>query len=273
MTIDRYKIEWIPLNKLSVVWITAQRPYDEKWAKAIADEFDPDKFDPLVVTKPNGAGFFHLVEGQHRRGALQIFAGKLDGTSGENESAPCRVIDEADPARAAEIWLGINKGRKAIKPVAEFKVAVTAKRDIEVQINRVVTKLGYQVSQTRHPYHVSAVSALKLIYNRHGIDIVERTLKTLTTLWEGDPQSVSSDLLRGFAIFLNEFHTHANIKRLQIRVGDRFTPFKFIEAAQARKQNTLERLDEAISELLIREYNYGLKESGSKLFHKETVEE
>jgi len=68
---------------------------------------------------------------------------------------------------------------------------------------------------------------------------------------------------------LNEFHSHVQMKRLQQRVGERFTPFKFIEAAKARKQNTLERLDEAISELLIREYNFGLKDGGSKLFHKD----
>jgi len=259
---DRYKIEWIPLKSLCVVWVNAQRPYDEKWAKSIADEFDPDKFDPLVVTKPNGNGIYHLVEGQHRRGALQIFGG-------DDQQAPCRIIDEADPARAAEIWLGINKGRKSIKPVSEFKVAVTAQREIEVQINRVLNKLGYQVSQTKQPFHISAVSALKLIYNRHGITVVERTVRTLTHMWGGDPQAVSSHLLRGFAIFLNEFHSHVQMKRLQQRVGERFTPFKFIEAAKARKQNTLERLDEAISELLIREYNFGLKDGGSKLFHKD----
>src|SRR5215831_10655473 len=115
---DRYKIEYIPVCKLSVVWVSAQRPYDEKWAKSIADDFDPDKFDPLVVTLPNGQGIYHIIEGQHRRWALQMYAAKIDKhNNGQNEMAPCRIVEEADPARAAEIWLGINKGRKAIKPV------------------------------------------------------------------------------------------------------------------------------------------------------------
>jgi hypothetical protein len=267
---ERYKIENIPVKNLSVIWVNAQRPYDEKWAKAIADDFDPDKFDPIVVTKPNGHGVYHVVEGQHRRNALQMFAAKMDGTSGENELAPCRVVDEADPARAAEIWLGINKGRKAIKPVHEFKVAVTAGRDIEVQINRVLHRLGFQVSLGKGPYHISAVSALRSIYNIHGIGTVEKTLRTLIHLWAGDPAAVSSPLLRGFAIFVHEFDGHINMKRLTQQVGQRFSPYKFKEAAEARKQSTLEKLDEAISELLIREYNKGLKAGENKLHHKST---
>src|SRR6516225_5950032 len=105
---ERYKTEWIPVKVLSVVWVNAQRPYDEKWAKQIADNFDPDKFDPIVVTQPNGQGIYHIVEGQHRRHALEMFAAKTNNGIGENELAPCRVIDEVDPARAAEIWLGNN---------------------------------------------------------------------------------------------------------------------------------------------------------------------
>jgi hypothetical protein len=265
---DRYKIEYIQVKNLSVVWVSAQRPYDEKWAQTIANDFDPDKFDPLVVTKPNGHGIYHIIEGQHRRNALQIYAAKADGSSGENELAPCRIVDEADPARAAEIWLGINKGRKAIKPVAEFKVAVTAERDVEVAINRILAKLGYKVSSVKSDYHISAVSALRLVYNRHGPQMIEKTLIALSTLWGGDPQAVCSPLLRGFAIFVNEFDGHYSLKRLKQQISDRFSPWKFKEAAEARKQSTLEKLDEAISELIIREYNKGLKDP-HKLHHKQ----
>ena len=49
-----YKLEWIRVRDLAVVWPEAQRPYKERWAKEIADNFDPDKFDPIKVTLPNG---------------------------------------------------------------------------------------------------------------------------------------------------------------------------------------------------------------------------
>lgn len=258
---ERYKIEWIPVKNLSVVWVQSQRAYNEKWAKEIADNLDPEKFDPLIVTKPNGHGIYHIIEGQHRRGALEIYAGN------DAECAPCRVIDDADPARAAEIWLGVNAGRKAIKPIVAFTVSVTAERDVEVAINRVITRCGYKVSAVKQQYNIAAVSALRTIYNRHGISTVDKTLRTLSTVWGGDTAAVSSAILRGFAIFLNEFSEHVSVKRLKQQVGDRFTPANFQEAATVRKRTTLEKVDEAISELLLREYNRGLKDS-QRLHHK-----
>lgn len=267
---ERYKLVDIQVKHLSVVWVNAQRPYNEKWAQTIADNFDPDKFDPLVVTKADGLGVYHVIEGQHRRHALQKFAAKLDGTSGENEYAPCRVVDDADPERAAEIWLGINKGRKAIKPVHEFKVAVTAEREIEVDINRIVIKVGYKVSATKAQYTISAVSALRMVYNVHSPLTLERTLRLLSDLWGGDPAAVSAPLLRGFGMFVNEFHGSAQLKRLRQQIGERFTPWKFRDAADARRKNTLEKLDEAIAENIIREYNKGLP-SKSCLRHKQAT--
>jgi len=265
---DRYKIEYIPVKNLSVVWVQAQRPYNSKWAHEIAENFDPDKFDPLVVTKPNGEGVYHIIEGQHRRHALEIYAAKC-GDKAENEQAPCRVIEEADPARAAEIWLGINAGRKSIRPIQEFLVAVIANRDVEVAINRIVTRVGYRVSAAKLENTISAVSALKMVYNRHGAETLEKTLRVLNSIWGSDPQAVTSPILRGFGIFLHEFGSHVTVRRLNQQVGEKFTPWKFQDAAEARKQSTLERLDEAIAELLVREYNRGLKEE-NKIHHKKT---
>jgi len=265
---EKYRVEYIPVKNLSVIWVQAQRPYNEKWAREIAESFDPDKFDPLVVTQPNGEGIYHIIEGQHRRHALEMYASKFSGKS-ENELAPCRVVDEADPARAAEIWLGINAGRKKIQPITEFMVAVIANREPEVAINRILTRVGYRVSSRKSFGAIAAVSALKLIHNRYGGLTLEKTLRTLQSLWSEDPQAVLSTLLRGFSIFVHEFGDHVNLRRLKQQVGERFTPFKFEMAAKAHKQTTLERIDETISELLIREYNRGLKEE-SKIQHKKS---
>src|SRR5262245_47168180 len=96
-----YKLEWIPCRNLAVVWPEAQRPYKESVAKKIADNFDPDKFDPCRVTLPNGNGIYHLCEGQHRKSGLEMLYGP-------NELCPCIIVEESDPARAAEVFLGIN---------------------------------------------------------------------------------------------------------------------------------------------------------------------
>jgi hypothetical protein len=267
MTAIEYGIEYIAVKNLSVIWVQAQRPFNEKWAKEIADNFDPDKFDPVIVTKPNGQGVYHIVEGQHRRHALEMFASKFPGGKAAEEKCPCRIVDEADPKRAAEIWLGINAGRKAVKPITGFEVGVVAKREPEVTINRIVQNNGFKVSSAKSPFCISAVGALRTIYNRHSDSTLAHSLQALKLLWGGDPQAVSSPMLRGFAIFLNEFYDHVDARRLQRQIGERFTPWKFKESAEIRKHSSQEKLDEAISELIIREYNRGARE-GVKLKHK-----
>lgn len=262
-------IVYIPVKNLSVVWVQCQRPYDEKWAKEIADNFDPDKFDPLIVTKPNGHGIYHIIEGQHRRHALEMYAARCNapGKPADTEMAPCRVAADADPARAAEIWLGVNKGRKSVKPIHGFKVAVVAGREPEVTINNILTSNGYHVSPEKKPDCVAAVNALKVVFNRHGRMTLNNVLRTIRLLWKGDPNAVANPLLRGFGIFVHEFGTHVDNRRLVAKIGVRWTPYKLWQAAEARKGTMQERLDESIYELLVREYNKGLKES-AKLKHK-----
>lgn len=258
-------VVYIPVKQLSVVWTQSQRPYNDKWAQEIADNFDPDMFDPLIVTKPNGEGIYHVIEGQHRRHALEKYAAKFPGKPGD-EQAPCRVVAEANPARAAQIWLGVNSGRKAVRPIAGFLVAVVARQEPEVTINNVVIHAGYRVSAAKGPDTIAAVSALRTVYDRHGKQTLGTVLRVLRLVWEGDPQAVSSPLLRGFGIFLHEFNVHVDNKRLANRIGKKWSPYEFVLAAEARKKSTMERLDVAISELLLREYNSGLKEH--RLRHK-----
>jgi hypothetical protein len=269
MTIVKPDIVYIPVRQLSVTWVQAQRPYNEKWAKEIADNLDPDKFDPIIVTKPNGENIYHIIEGQHRRHALEMYAAKLSPNGrGDSEQAPCRIVADANPARAAEIWLGINGGRKAVRPIHGFTVAVVALREPEVTINQLIKNNGFHIAEEKQKNCISAVSALKIVYERHSRMTLGNVLKTVRHLWDGDPQSVSAPMLKGFGIFIHEFGTHVDNKRLAAKVGEKWSPFKLVEAAKAHKHSTMQRLDEAISELLMREYNKGLKE-GLKLKHKE----
>jgi hypothetical protein len=259
---DKMDIQYIAVRNLSVIWVQSQRPYNEKWAKEIAEEFDPDKFDPLVVTKPNGHGIYHIIEGQHRRYALEMFAAKMNRSGdGSNEQAPCRVVAEADPARAAEIWLGINQGRKRTNKVHEFRVSVVANREPEKSINRIILRCGYKVAVEHRDNCVSAVSSLRRAYIRQGADVLATVLNTLRALWDSDPAAVQGHLICGFAIFLHEFGTKVSVSRLKKNIADKFTPWKFLGAANMRRDSTQERLEEAVAELLIREYNRNLKDS------------
>jgi hypothetical protein len=252
--LDDYKIEFIALKHLSVIWVQSQRTPNVKWARRIADEFDPDKFEPPIVTLPNGSGDYHIVEGQHRKMAVEMLWGP-------NEMIPCRVLNQTDPARAAEIWLGINEGRKKPRAVPAFKVAVTARREPELSINKLVNRLGFSVAEHKSAETLTAVSALISIWGRNGGELtLSRTLQMVRTLWPGDAAGPDGSILRGLALFLNEFGLHTDSKRMKLAIGRKYTPGQFTAAANARKETTKDRLDEVMADMILREYNRGLPE-------------
>jgi hypothetical protein len=259
-----YVTKHIAVKQLSVVWRKSQRQYDEAWAKKLATDFDPDKYEPVIVTKPNGADIYHIVEGQHRVGAVVINWGP------ETEIA-CHVIGEADPARAAEIWLGINQGRKKIRPVVEFLVAVEAKREIEVAVNAVVKKAGYIVSEySKGNNVVTAVNALRKIYKIYGSVVLLHTLQTCRLLWASDPHGVRGAMVTGFGMFINEFQSQIEPAHLKKAILNQYkSPWKFLDAVKLEAEKSCETMDVAMSELVRMKYNKGLRDSAKRLKRKE----
>src|SRR5215469_8065840 len=94
---DKQTITWIRVKNLSVVWVQAQRPLDPKFAREIADNFDPEMFGTIAVTLPNGKGMYHIIDGNHRRAAVEHLWGS-------EEMVPCEIFQASDPARAARIF-------------------------------------------------------------------------------------------------------------------------------------------------------------------------
>jgi hypothetical protein len=258
-----YSVTHIAAKRLSVVWVKSQRPYNEAWSKSIADNFDPDKFEPVIVTQPNGAGIYHIIEGQHRTRAVEMMWGV-------NEMVPCRVLDEADPKRAAEIWLGINAGRKAIKPVTAFLVAVEAQRETEVVINNVVKRAGYRVGTSAATENtISAVAALRKVFTNYGEKILYQTLQTCRLIWGSDSHGASGSIVSGLGLFLNEFQGHVDQIHLKRAVTNQYkSPGNFIEAARYESDETSETLDVAMSNLLRKKYNLKQRDD-KKLKRKE----
>jgi hypothetical protein len=248
-----FKTEWIPIRQLAVVWENAQRPFKAKWAQHIADNFDPDKFDHVKVTLPNGNGIYHICEGQHRTRAAEI-------ALGPNQRVPCIIAPESDPARAAELFLATNTERSYVTKVARFKVAVTAKHDEEVAINRIVLHNGYSVEGTHAQDTIAAVDALKFAFNKTKKTLND-TLVVVRGTYGGDPAAVAAPIIRGYASFLCEFLGHVDFAHLQKSVLKEFeSPNKLLLAAKSVKEMQKVSMTVAIWMLLLKTYNRGRRD-------------
>jgi len=248
-----FKIEFIYIRNLAVVWEEAQRPFKASWAQQIADNFDPDKFDPVKVTLPNGNGIYHICEGQHRTRAAEI-------ALGPNQKVPCIVAPESDPAKAAELFLGTNADRSYVSKVACFKVAVTAKHNAEVNINRIVVHNKYHVEANHAQDAIAAVDALRFAYGK-GKQTLHDTLRVLRATFGGDPSGVIAAIIRGYALFICEFTGHINFDHLRKCVLKRFeSPNKLRQAAKVHHEADGIPMATAVYRLLLEAYNKGQRQ-------------
>ncbi len=200
-TDDRF-LKWIPTKKLSNIWVKSQRPYRLAWAQEIANNLDPDEFGVLIVSLPNGVGIYHIVDGQHRHGAVRI-------AFGEDQKVPCLVINAEEPGKAAKVWLGLNNTKKA-HPVDHFRLRVEANETPAPEILKLIQRLGFDIDYRTHfsaetqKVYMSGVTALTWIYTRHNADVLGLTLGLITRLWAKDPLSFESATLKAFGQFCGE---------------------------------------------------------------------
>lgn len=255
------EITWIPIRNLSVVWAQSQRKLKEKHAQDIADNFDPEMFGLLAVTRPNGHGMYHVIDGHHRRVAVE----KLWG---EDEMVPCQVFDAEDPARAAKLFDEINTRRKSPQPIEIFRVRVTAGNKVQVSINKIVQSCGYIISshggKTKHDVPtISCVGALEAVYMTSGGDVLKETLDTINAVWGIDTGAVGAVMVRGIGEFLSEFRDFDRV-RLRERMANS-TPARLLGRAKQWQEIHGGGAASAVKRIMIELYNDGLRTEKKRL--------
>lgn len=153
----------------------SQRELRKGWAAEIANEFDPDKFLPLLVSKRDGRYF--VIDGQHRVEAMKLMGW-------HDQEVQCWVFDGLTLAQEADLFLHHNN-RRTVTTFDKFRIGVEAQREIECDINRIVLINGLKVQRSRGEGGVSAVSSLRRVY---GFDpaVLARTLRIVHNAYGDD---------------------------------------------------------------------------------------
>ena len=253
---QNYRIKWIPVRNLAVVWTDAQRKMHEPRVREIIAGFDPNRFDPIRVTLPDGNGIYHVCDGQKRVKAV--------GTMwGPDEMVPSLVdTEESCPARAAEIFLDSNSksSRQDVSAIDFFLVSVVAERKVEVAINKIVQHCGYHVDGSHKQDTIAAVEALRFVY-RKSPKVLDQTLRVLRDTWGGEYAAVRAPLIKGYGSLICEFSKQIDHARLRDAVKKSGSPGKLLNEAKSWKENFHTNMTEAVMQLLCRIYNHGLGEN------------
>lgn len=245
--------KWIACKDLSVRWANTQRPFNKKWAEKIMSDLDPDMFGVLAVTKANGKGLHHVIDGQHRKWAVETLWGK-------NEKVPCNVFDVDSPERAAELFDAMNTARKKPFPLDVFKVRVTAKIEPEFSVNKAAESIGFKIANKPDDGYIRACGACVAVYKRYGHDVFIDALLMIRRCWDKNPHGVDAVLIRGFAEFLHQHGGHIDRVKLAEKVSKNYTPGRLIGAARTAREMFRGSVSGNVSRTLAGIYNQGLRQ-------------
>lgn len=199
MSTPKVRLEWILVADLVLMRTGNRRVVNRARIRKMAREFDPDKFGELRVTEKNGAGKHEIIDGQHRWLMVTEELGWKD------QRLPCVVDPNATtPAEKAKRFRGLNY-RIAVRPVDDFKQAVVEGVEWAVKIEAILRRHGFRVDYTTSDSSISAVNALKVIYDGTGETGLTSVLTTAVAAWGKTAAAVPGDVLRGLGLFFRRY--------------------------------------------------------------------
>lgn len=162
------RLRWLKVKDLEVSPL-AQRDMRPGWVDHLVANFDTERVGNPTVSERGG--HFYLVDGQHRAEALTL-AGH------EDSGIQCWVYQGLNEQDEAEMFLALNDNL-TVNAFDKFRVGVTAGRDDECDIDRIVRAQDLVISRDKIPGAVAAVGTLRRVYNRSGGPVLARALRII----------------------------------------------------------------------------------------------
>ena len=114
---------------------------------------------------------YHVIDGQHRIEALKRFLG--DGW--EKAKIPCRVYKGLSEQEEADMFDRLDNVL-SVSAFDKFQVRVTAKREIESAVAKIVKAQGLTIARSNGDGAIGAVTTLVRIYKRSSGEVLGRSL-------------------------------------------------------------------------------------------------
>ena len=229
MFVPNVHFEQIPIKDL-VSNQNYQRDLSMAHVAKTAEHFDPYQINPVKVSRRNGVNY--VFNGQH---TIEIVA----KVSGSRETPVwCMIYDDLNYETEADIFANQMKYSKALLPFEIFKAKVESGDNQALMIKTMVEQYNLHIGGGKAFNTICAVSALEAIYEKYGLEILDKTLYICVSAWEGDPNSFSANMLKGIARLLVTYNGALNDETFITRVG-RVTPKEIARVAKDRRNGSM----------------------------------
>lgn len=251
--VPKVHFEQIPIKNL-VSNQEYQRNLSASHIQRTVENFDLYQINPVKVSRRNGINY--VFNGQH---TIEIVA----TVSGSRETPVwCMVYDELDYVQEADIFANQQKFIRPLLPYEIFMANVEAGNDDQLIIKSLVESYGLSITSNKVPGGICAVATLGYIHQKFGFHVLDRTLRLCIGTWEGDVNSLSSNMLKGIAHLVVAFGENLRDDIFKDKVGA-FSSKEIGRTAKERKAGSL-----GYAEAMLIAYNKRMKSAlkWSKLY-------
>lgn len=205
-----------------------QRKLDMNRVDRIVKEFNGDLFNEPKVSYRDGK--FWVFNGQHSIAAWRKYFG------GEDKGLACKVYKGMTWLDECEAFIAQNGISKEPTTNEKLSAAKEAHRPDVMEMVKGAELVGFTVSFTlnRKANSIIAVASLFRAYHRLGYEMYVDMLTAIRDAWNGDPDSLCSQILNGMATFYKAYG--GNFKREDLVTSlKRITPAQIIREGRAIK--------------------------------------
>ena len=159
--------------------------------RKMANNFDIYQINPIKVSFRDGV--YRIINGQH---TVETIA----AVSGSRETPVwCMIYLGLTYEDEARIFAKQQEYMKGLSPFEIFSAKIQAGYDDQLMIRDLVESYGLTLSSKKAACNVCAITSVEQIYAKYKFHVLDRTLRLLVGTWEGDPLSLSANMLRGVA--------------------------------------------------------------------------
>ena len=174
---------------------------DPRIIQSLADNFDPLLFNPIKVVYRDGKYF--IVDGVHIREALV----KLKGT--DDFPILCRVFTDLSAEDEAQLYAQLHGYNKpSINYTNKLRTMYHAKDADTIRFVEVTEANGFEVNMNNHHSKNGTITAIYTTFKAF-MDLGElrygRMLRLIRSVWNGEPWSLSRNMICGMARFIRMY--------------------------------------------------------------------
>ena len=191
-----------PLNSAQLTsGLAYQRPVNQREVDELANDWQPDLFEPPIVSYRDGK--FFLVDGQRRIAALR------QRNRGGDVTVLCRVFENLTYEEEADLLVRIDRAKKNMTLSESTNARRESRKDPTTEIIfQILRRAGFTWTLQRREtgnYKINATSAVFHAYNLLGKTDFARMMDLLRGTWEGSPASVTATMLAGMSLFVKTY--------------------------------------------------------------------